>query len=165
VLQLEVLPEGWVALSTPTACNTRFEPEYCELRWWRGLIYYARQNKMFLATCMKDLQRVSPGIPFHEEAAPTHFPVFTNCLSTRYFYVVLNSLKPVVVHEEVQCFEFPLPRDIKHKQWMQDFLQFFMRRKGAKSRLLSTQKFWTYSNMLATLLKSTANMQSVLQRR
>jgi hypothetical protein len=28
---------------------------------------------------------------------------------------VLNSLKPVVVGEEVQCFDFPLPRDIKHK--------------------------------------------------
>jgi hypothetical protein len=36
-------------------------------------------------------------------------------MSTRYFYVVHNSLKPVVVGEEVQCFDFPLPRDIKHK--------------------------------------------------
>jgi hypothetical protein len=70
---------------------------------------------MFLATCMKELQRVSPGISFHEETAPAHFLVFTNCVSTRDFDLVLNSLKPVVVGEEVQCFDFPLPRDIKHK--------------------------------------------------
>jgi hypothetical protein len=79
------------------------------------LSYYARQDKLFLATCMKELQRVSPGIPFHKETAPAHFPVFTNCVSTRDFNVVLNSLKHVVVGEEVQCFDFPLPRDIKHK--------------------------------------------------
>jgi hypothetical protein len=36
-------------------------------------------------------------------------------MSTRYFYVVHKSPKPVVVGEEVQCFDFPLPRDIKHK--------------------------------------------------
>jgi hypothetical protein len=70
---------------------------------------------MFLATCMKDLHCVSPGIPFHEETAQAHFPVFTNCVSTRDSDVVLNSMKPVVVGEEVQCFDFPLPRDIKHK--------------------------------------------------
>jgi hypothetical protein len=89
--------------------------EYCELRWWRGLSYYARQDTMFLVTFMKELQRVSPGIPFHEETAPAHFPVFWNCVSTRDFYLVLNSLKPVVVGEEVQCFYFHLPRDIEHK--------------------------------------------------
>jgi hypothetical protein len=49
---------------------------------------------------MKELQRISPGILFHEEIAPTHFPVVTNCVSTRDFDVVLNSLKPVVVVEE-----------------------------------------------------------------
>jgi hypothetical protein len=70
---------------------------------------------MFIATCMKELHRVSPGIPLHEETAPAHFPVFTNCVSTRYFDLVLNSPKTVVVGEEVQCFDFPLPRDIKHK--------------------------------------------------
>jgi hypothetical protein len=56
---------------------------------------------MFIATCMKELQRVSPGIPFHEETSPTHFLVFTNCT--------------VLVGEEVKCFDFPLPCDIKHK--------------------------------------------------
>jgi hypothetical protein len=70
---------------------------------------------MFISTCMKELYHVSPGIPFHEEIAPEHFPVFANCVSTRYFDVVLNSLKPVVVREEVQNFYFRLPRDIKHK--------------------------------------------------
>jgi hypothetical protein len=64
---------------------------------------------------MKEIHRVSPVIPFHEETAPTHFPDFTNFVSTRDFDVVLNSLKPAVVGEEVQCFDFPLPRDIKHK--------------------------------------------------
>jgi hypothetical protein len=62
---------------------------------------------MFLATCMKELQHVSPGIPFHEETVPTHFPVFVNCVYTRDFHAVLNSLKPVGVGEEVQCFDFP----------------------------------------------------------
>jgi hypothetical protein len=69
---------------------------------------------MFLATCMKELHNVSPGIPFHVETAPAHFPVFTNCVSTRYFDVVLISLKPVVAGEEAQCFDFSLPRDITH---------------------------------------------------
>jgi hypothetical protein len=64
---------------------------------------------------MKELQLVSPGITFHEETAPAHFPVFTKCVSTRDFDLVLNSLKPVVLVEEVQCFDVPLPRDIKHK--------------------------------------------------
>jgi hypothetical protein len=36
-------------------------------------------------------------------------------VSTRDFDVVLNSLKPVVVGEEGQCFDFPKPRDIKDK--------------------------------------------------
>jgi hypothetical protein len=36
-------------------------------------------------------------------------------VSTRYFDVALNSLTPVVVGEEVQCFDFTLPHDIKHK--------------------------------------------------
>jgi hypothetical protein len=54
---------------------------------------------MLLATCMKELQRVSPGIPFHQETAPNHFPVFTICMSTRDFDAVLNPLKPVVVGE------------------------------------------------------------------
>jgi hypothetical protein len=71
---------------------------------------------MFISTCMKELPCcVSPGIPFHEEAALTHFPFFTKCVSTGDFDVVINSLKPVVVGEKVQCFDFPLPRDIKHK--------------------------------------------------
>jgi hypothetical protein len=65
---------------------------------------------------MKELQRVSPGILFREETAPDHFPFFTNCVFTRDFYFVLNHLKPVVVGEEVQCFDFQLPYDIKHKQ-------------------------------------------------
>jgi hypothetical protein len=34
---------------------------------------------------------------------------------TRDVDAVLNSLKPVVVGEEVQCFDFLLPRNIKHK--------------------------------------------------
>jgi hypothetical protein len=39
-----------------------------------------------------------------------------NCVSTRYFGDVLNSLKPVVSGEEVHCCDLlPLPRDIKHK--------------------------------------------------
>jgi hypothetical protein len=65
---------------------------------------------------MKELQSGSPGIHFHEETAPVHFPVFTNCVSTRDFDVVLNSLKPVVSGAEVQCFDLTLPRDIKHKK-------------------------------------------------
>jgi hypothetical protein len=64
---------------------------------------------------MKELQRVSPESPFHEATAPAQFPVFTNCVSPRNFDVVLNYLTPVVVSEEVQCFDFQLPRDIKHK--------------------------------------------------
>jgi hypothetical protein len=91
------------------------KPDYCELRWWRGLSYYESQNKIFLSTCIKELERVSPTIPFHEETAPAHFPVFTNCVSTRDFDLVLNSLKPVVVGKEVKCFDFPLTCDIKHK--------------------------------------------------
>jgi hypothetical protein len=69
---------------------------------------------MFLSTCMKELHCVSLGIPFQEETAPTHVPVFTNCVCTRDFDAVLNYLKPllVVVGEEVKCFDFPLPRDI-----------------------------------------------------
>jgi hypothetical protein len=66
------------------------------------LSYYASQDKMFLATCMKKLQRISPGIPLHEETAPTRFTFFTNCVYTRDFDVELNSLKHVVVGEEVQ---------------------------------------------------------------
>jgi hypothetical protein len=55
---------------------------------------------MFLVTCMTELQCVSPGILFHEETAPSHFTVFTNCVSPKYFDVVLNSLKPVVAGED-----------------------------------------------------------------
>jgi hypothetical protein len=49
-------------------------------------------------------------------------PVFTNCVSPRDFDTVLNSLKHVVVREEVQCFDFPLQRDIKHKSMDARFL-------------------------------------------
>jgi hypothetical protein len=79
------------------------------------LSYYARQDTICISTCMKELQHVSPGIPFHEETAQAHFPVFINCVSTRDFDVIFNSLKRVVVGEEAQCFDLPLPRDIKHK--------------------------------------------------
>jgi hypothetical protein len=65
---------------------------------------------------MKESQRVSPGVPFHEERAPTNFIFFTNCVSTRDCDVVLNSLKHVVADEELQYFDFPLPHNIKHRK-------------------------------------------------
>jgi hypothetical protein len=66
------------------------------------LSYYERQDNMFIATCMQELQRISPEIPLHDETDHTHIPVFTNCVSTRDVYIVLNLLKPLVVGEEVQ---------------------------------------------------------------
>jgi hypothetical protein len=83
-------------------------------------------------------------------------------MSTRDFDVLLNYLKPVVVGREVQCFDFPLPRDIKHKPMDVRLLTNIDEEEGKKSELLSTQKKWMYSKMLATLLRSTANMQFFL---
>jgi hypothetical protein len=68
---------------------------------------------------MKKYQHALHGIPFHEETAPTRFPVFTNRVSTRYFDVVLNSLKPVVVGEEVcNAWIFHYHVISKTHQWM-----------------------------------------------
>jgi hypothetical protein len=86
-------------------------------------------------------------------------------MSTRDFDVVLNSLKYVVVGEEVQCFDFPLPRDTKHKPIDIPLITNIDEEEGQeKSTSVYTQKYWMYSQMLATLLGLTANMQHFLQR-
>jgi hypothetical protein len=82
------------------------------------LDYYARLDKVFLASCMKELHHVSHGIHFHEETAPTHFPDFVHCVCTRDFYAVLNSLKAIVVGEEAHRLIFHHHVISKTNQWM-----------------------------------------------